>query len=87
MSTPHTLPEIDYTLFHRRQVLSLINRILADTEIKNWEVDQILEEMIRLDCDVSPILVDRLVKTTSDREIQLIAYALSFLQDDSILLY
>ena len=87
MSTPHTLPEIDYTLFHRRQVLSLINRILADPEIKNWEVDQILEEMMRLDCDISPILVDRLVKTTSDREIQLIAYALSFLQDDSILLY
>ena len=42
---------------------------------------------MRLDCDISPILVDRLVKTTSDREIQLIAYALSFLQDDSILLY
>ncbi len=87
MSTPYTLPEIDYTLFHRRQVLNLLKQILSDPEIKNWEVDQILEEMIQLECDICPILIDRLIKTDSDREIQLIAYALSFLQDDSVLLY
>ena len=76
---------IDYTLLHRRQVLNYLNEILADSEIRNWEVDQILEEMMQLECDVGFILLNQLTRSKDEREIQLIAYALAYLQDDQIL--